>query len=55
MIGDISEAVAVELIGLAFSTRNGTGIDGGNAPDGRTVPVRQGSDLAQDELVEVVP
>ncbi|MFC5755875.1 DUF6998 domain-containing protein [Rhizobium sp. GCM10022189] len=52
LIGDISEAVAVELFGLALSTRNGTGIDGGHAPNCRTVQVRQGSDLAHDELVD---
>ncbi|MDX0072479.1 DUF6998 domain-containing protein [Sinorhizobium meliloti] len=39
LIGDIGEALAVELFGLKLSPRNGTGIDG-HAPDGRSVQVK---------------
>jgi len=39
LIGDIGEAVAVELFGLTLSPPNGTDING-HAPDGRSVQVK---------------
>lgn len=38
-VGDIGEAIAAELFGIALSPSNGSGIDG-YAPDGRSVQVK---------------
>lgn len=39
LVGDIGEAVAVELFGIRLEPTNGAGIDG-HAPDGRSVQVK---------------
>jgi len=39
LIGDIGEAIAMELFGIQLTARNGAGIDG-HAPDGRSVQVK---------------